>query len=214
MTGIVVAVAGGTGATVGAASEFEAQVSLLHEGPQAQRLPPQLLDERERFLHSPEVRDLVRSRLGETPPVRGSAATDGTVFVRSRGATPERAAEATKSYAASYVDVMRRQIEAQASTAAETIRRKTDQIRSQLESAEEPQRTSLVGLLGLFNTQLDGLELDLYGPRVVDFTPAEPVDHRSRGAWFVAALGATVGVGAAVSARRSGWRRPAVVSGE
>ena len=164
ITGIVVAVAGGAVGTgrVGSGSQFEARAFLL-EGRQ-ERNPAQLLDDRERFLESPEVRDLVRSRLGETPPVWARAATDDTILVRSRGETPEQASKATEAYAASYIDVRRRHIESGVSAAAENIQRKTDQLRAQLESAEEPQRTSLVGLLGLFNTQLDRLQGDHFAP--------------------------------------------------
>ena len=206
--GIVVAVAAGTAATARAATdpEFEAQLSVLPPAPQPRGLPVQLLDALERLFESPEVKERVRLRLGDTPPVRVTAAANGTVLVRSRGATPERAAEATRTYAELYVDVRRRQLEPELLAASEAIRRKTDQIRSQLESAEEPRRTSLVELLGVFNTRLDKLQVDPYGPSVGGLTPAEAVAEGSRGAWFVAALGATVGVGAAVSARRSGRR--------
>lgn len=212
ITGIVVAVAGGAVGTgrAGPGSAFEAHVWLL-VGPPAHNLPPQLLDERERFLDLPEVRDLVRSRLGETPPAWAAAASNGTVLVRSRGATPERAAEATETYAASYADVRRRQIEAGVSSATENILRKTDQIKSQLESADEPQRTSLVGLLGVFNTRLDQLQGDLYGPEVVGSSPAAPIHDWSWGALFVAGLGAAVAVGAAIPAPRTGRRAGAVV---
>jgi hypothetical protein len=195
---------------VGVGSEFEARVSLFLEGPYPRDLPPPLVDDLERSLDSPDVRNLVRSRLGETPPVWATAAPDGTVFVRSRGATPERAAKATETYATSYVDVKRRQIEAQASAASEKVLRMTDEIRSQLEAAEEPQRTSLVGLLGLFNTQLDRLQLDMYGPHVVGSTSAERVHDWSQSALLVAGLGAAVGVGAAISGRRSAGGRHGV----
>jgi hypothetical protein len=152
------------------------------------------------------VREIVRLRLGGTPPVRVTSLTDDTVLVRGRGATPWQAAEATRTYAESYVDVRRRQIEADVSAAADDIRRKTDQITSQLESAEEPQRTSLAGILDLFTTRLDSLQLDLHGPTVVGSTPPEPMADGVWTAWSVAALGATVGAGAAVSARRAGRR--------
>ena len=214
ISGIVVAVAAGAVGTgrVGPGSAFEAQAFLLVEGPHSRNsLPEPLLRERERFLDSPEVRELVRSRLGKTPPVWATAAADDTVLVRSRGATPEQAAKATETYAASYVDVRRRQIEAQVSAAAETVRRKADQIRAQLESAEEPQRTSLVGLLGVFNTQLDRLQLDHYGPRLAGSSPAEPIHDWSWGALFVAGLGAAGSVAAGLSARNTGQRPRAVM---
>ena len=98
------------------------------------------------------------------------------------------------------VDVRRGQIEAQVSAATEEVLRKTDQIKSQLESADEAQRTSLLGLLGVFNTQLDRLQGDHYGPSLVGSGPGEPVHDWSWGALFVAGLGAAVGVGAAVAA--------------
>lgn len=203
ITGVVVAVAGTTAASgrVGS-SEFEARVSLLLERTEHR----DLLDARERLLDSPAVKDLVRARLGETPPVWATASADDTLLVRSRGATPEQAAMATETYAASYVDVRRRQIEVEASAAAEEVRRKTEQITSQLESADEPQRTALVELLGVFNRQLDMLQLDLYGPSVVGSTPGAPIHDWSHGALFVAAVGATVGAFAAVSAWRAGRR--------
>ena len=212
ITGIVVAVAGGAVGTgrVGSGSQFEARAFLLEV--RQERSPAQLLDERERFIESPEVRDLVRSRLGETPPVWAKAATDDTILVRSRGETPEQASKATDTYAASYIDVRRRHIESGVSAAAENIQRKTDQLRAQLESAEEPQRTSLVGLLGLLNTQLDRLQGDHFAPSVVGTSPAEPIHDWSWGALSVAGLGAAVAAGAVLSPpRRTGQRRPAVM---
>ena len=173
-------------------------------------MPAQLLNERVRFLDSPEVRGLVRSRLGETPTVRATVGTDDTLLVRSRATTPWRAAEVAKTYAESYVDVRRRQAEAELAAVSNEVRRKADQIRSQLESANEPERTSLVEQLGLFNTRLDQLQPGDHGPGVVGVTPAEPVDDGSRRAWLVAALGAIVGAGAAVSARRAARRDHAV----
>ena len=214
MGGIVVAVAAGAVGTgrVGSGSAFEARAFLRLDGPHARNtLPEPLLDERERFLDSPEVRELVRARLGETPPAWATAATDDSLLVRSRGATPEQAAKATETYAASYVDVRRGQIEAQVSAATETVLRRTDQIKSQLESADEPQRTSLVGLLGLFNTQLDQLQGDHYGPTVVGTGPAEPVHDWSWGALLLAGLGLAVGVGAVASALSTS-RRPTAVT--
>ena len=212
ITGIVVAVAGGAVGTgrAGSGSAFEAHVWLL-EARHPQDVPAQILDERERFVDSAEVRDLVRSRLGEAPPVWATAASDGTVLVRSRGATPERAAEATDTYAASYADVRRRQVEAEVSAATEVTQRRADEIKSQLESAEEPQRTSLVGLLRIFNTQLDQLQGGHYRPEVVGSSPAEPIHDWSWGALFVAGIGATVAVGAVVSARIT---RPPSPSGD
>ncbi|HUR23876.1 MAG TPA: hypothetical protein VMZ73_08395 [Acidimicrobiales bacterium] len=202
ITGIVVAVAGGAVGTgrVGPGSAFEAHVWLL-DGTHAQDLPAQVLDERERFLESPEVRDLVHSRLGETPSVWASAASDGTMLVRSRGTTPERAAEATETYATSYVDARRRHIEAEVSAATELVERRTDEIKSQLESADVPQRTSLTELLGILNTQLDQLQGDHYGPGVVGSSPPEPIHDWSWSALFVAGLGAAVAGGADLSAR-------------
>lgn len=213
ITGIVVAVAGGAVGTgrAGSGSQFEARAFLLLEGSQQRSVPAPLLDERERFLDSPEVRDLVRSRLGETPPVWATAATDNTVLVRSRGSTPEQAAKATEAYAASYVDVRRRRIEAEVSAAADALQRKADQIKSQLESAEEPQHASLVELLGFFNTRLDQLQGDHFGPGVVGASPGQPVHDWSWGALFVAGLGAAVGVGAAVSASLHRLASPAVL---
>lgn len=212
IAGVVVAVAGGAVGTgrVGSGSQFEARAFLL-EGRHERNVPARLLDERERFLDSPEVRDLVRSRLGETPPVWAKAATDDTVLVRSRGETPEQAAKATETYAASYVDLRRRQIKSDVAAAAEIIQRRTDELRAQLESAEEPQRTSLVGLLGLFNTQLDRLQGDHWGPSVVGSSPAEPIHDWSWGALSVAGLGAAAAVGAALSPRRTGLRPHAVI---
>ena len=212
MAGIVVAVAAGAVGTgrVGSGSAFEARAFLRLDGSRSTNsLPGPLLDERERFLDSPAVRELVRSRLGETPPAWATAATDDSLLVRSRGATPEQAAKATETYAASYVDVRRGQIEADVSAATEVVLRRRDQIKSQLESADEPQRASLVGLLGLLNTQLDQLQGDHYGPSLVGTGPAEPVHDWSWGALFVAGLGAAVGMGAVASAR-TGPRPPAV----
>lgn len=204
ISGIVLAVAAGAVGTgrAGSGSAFEARAFLRLELPHSTRaLPEALLDERERFLGSPEVTELVRSRLGDTPPAWATATAADTVVVRSRGATPEQAAKATETYAASYADVRRGRIEAEVSTAAEAIRRKTDQIKAQLESAEEPQRTSLVGLLGVFNTQLDRLDGDHRMPSVVGSSPAEPIHDWSWSALSVAGLGAAVGAGAVVSAR-------------
>lgn len=180
-------------------------------GPQPRGLPVPVHTETERALKSPEVRDAVRVRLGEAPPVWVTPGADDTVLVRSRGASRGQAAEVTETYAVSYVELQGRQVETAAEAASESLRRKTDEIRSQLESADEPQRTSLVRLLGVFNERLDQLQLDMFGPSVGALTPAEPVDDGSRTAWLVAAFGASVGAGAAVSARRTGRRHRAVM---
>jgi hypothetical protein len=213
IAGIVVAVAGGAVGTgrVGSGSAFEAQAFLRLEGRQARSLPEQLRNERERFFESPAVRELVRVRLGEIPPVWASAAADDTILVRSRGATPEQAAKASETYAASYADVRRGQIETEVSSAAEDIRRKIDQIRSQLESAEEPQRAVLVEQLGYFNTRLDMLHGDGHGPGVVGVTPGEQVHDWSWGVLSLAGLGAAASAGAALSALGTGRRHHAVI---
>ena len=210
---MVVAVAAGVTATVqGAAPDFEAQASVRMPG------PPALRAEGIRLFDAPDVRELVHLRLGETPPLRVTAATGDIVLVRSRGGTPGRADEAVRTYAASYVDVRRRQFEADLGAAAEPIRRKIDQLESQLTTAVGPQRASLVEALELFTDRLDDLHVEesqQRGAEVVGFTPAEPVDDGARRAWIVAALGATVGLGAAVSARRTGGHptKPAPLHG-
>ena len=199
--GIAVAVAAGAAATVGGGGpEFEAQVSVRMPG------PPALRDERTRLLDEPDVRGLVNLRLGETLPLRVTAAGNDLFLVRVRGATPRWADDAARTYAASYVDVRRRQSEADLSAAAEPIRGKIAQLESQLTSAVGPQRAFLVDALELFTERLDELHVDQSrqpGTEVVGFTPAEPVDDGARREWAVAALGAGVGLGAAVSARRA-----------
>lgn len=93
--------------------------------------------------------------------------------------TPGQAAEATKTYAALYIDVRRRRSDADLAAAAEAIRRKIDQVTSQLGSAVEPQRASLVEVLGFFTERLDQLQGDqslTQGPEVVGLTPDEPVE--------------------------------------
>jgi hypothetical protein len=213
IAGAVVAVAGGAVGTgrVGSGSTYEAQAFLHLEGSQSRHLPDQLRDERERFVESQAVRDLVRMRLGETPPVWASAAADATIVVRSRGATPEQATKATETYAASYADARRAQTETAVSEATEDILRTTDQIRSQPVAAEEPQRASLVEQLGFFNSRLDMLQGDRHGPGVVGVTPGEPIHDWSWGAMFVAGLGATTSAGAALSALGTGRGHHAVI---
>lgn len=208
IAGILVAVTAGTAATARglAGDEFEAEVSLLLERPTRTGAAVQLLDGPERLLETPGVSERVRARLGGLPPVRVTAETDDTVLVRSRATTPWQAAEAAETYAASYVDVRRRQIEAEAAAATEDVRRQVVEVESQLVVAEEPQRASLIGVLHLFNQQLDRLQLDMYGPGVVGSAPARPVGHGARGPSIITALGVTMGVGAAVSAHRSGRR--------
>lgn len=214
IAGVVVAVAGGAVGTgrVGSGSTYEAQAFLHLEGSQSRHLPDQLRDERERFFQSPAVRDLVRVRLGETPPVWASAAADDTIVVRSRGATPEQATKATETYAASYADARRAQTETEVFAATEQVLRKTDQIRSQLESAEEPQRALLVEQLGLFKSRLDMLQGDRHGPGVgvVGVTPGEPIHDWSWGVLSLAGLGGAVAAGAALSALETRRRHDAV----
>ena len=206
VAGIVVAVAAGSAATVrGAEPEFEAEVSLRMPG------PPELRAERVRLFDAPDVRELVHLRLGETPPLRVTTTND-TLLVRSRGGTPGRADDAARTYAESLLEVRRRQFEADLPAAAEPLRRHIGQLESQLTSAVEPQRASLVQALELFTERLDELHVDPsrhLGMEMVGSIPAEEVDDGARRAWVVAALGATVGLGAAVSARRAGRRTPA-----
>ena len=148
------------------------------------------------------------------PPARPvSALSDrDTILVRSRGTTPHRAVEATTTYAASYVEVRRRQVEGVAAAAAGQIQAKIAELQRQVDSVAEPQRASLVGAQQLFKNRLDELNADhsvRRGPEVLGSGPAEPVDNGTRRAWVVAALGAAACLGAAVSARRAGSRRPA-----
>jgi hypothetical protein len=106
--------------------------------------------------------------------------------------------------------VRRRQFDADITAAADAIRGKVDQLELQLASTVGPQRAPLVEALGSFNRRLDELLADqsqTRGPELVGFTPAQPVDDGSRRAWVVAALGATVGLGAALSARRTALAR-------
>lgn len=212
VAGIVVAVAGGTAATAGGAgAEFEAQVAVRLHAAEPKGVPFTLLDEPERLVNTPDVRDLVRLRLGETPPLWVNAVTNDTILVRSRGATPQQAVEATTTYASSFVDVRRRSADAEVTKAAGHIQAKIDQLQRQLDSSPEPQRSSLAGVVGHFTTRLDELRADHAsgrGPEVVGSGAAEPVDNGTRWAWVVAAFGAAVCIGAAVSARGAGSRPP------
>ena len=176
-------------------------------------MPVRLLDEPERLLNAPEVRERVRLRLGETPPLRIKPVTDDTILVQSRGATRQQAVDATTTYAASYLDVRRRQSDTALAAAAVQIQRKIDELERQLDSAAEPQRATLAGALVMFTTRLEQLRAEHAvgrGPELVGSGPAEPVANGARRAWIVAALGAAVGIGAAGSARRAGSRPPAV----
>lgn len=212
VVGLLVAVAGGTAAIsrAGRETEFEAQVAVRLQRSEPTRLPFRPDDGPEGFLDSPEVRELVRMRLGATPPLWVKPVTDDTVLVRSRGATRQQAVEATTTYAASYLDVRRRQSEGQIAAAAATIEGKIDEIQKKVDSATGSQRASLVELLGVFTGQLDRLHVDAavgQGPAIVGSGPAEPVDAGTRSALVVTALGAAVGIGAARSARRAGAER-------
>ena len=166
-------------------------------------VPPFVDPER---LDGPEVRDLVRLRLGETPPVRVAATDNGVVLLRSRGANPVEAGVAATTYATSFVDLRRRQYEADIAAAAGAIQGKIDQVESQLAAADGPQRAPLVEILQTFTRRLDDLQLDRTahpGPQLIGVSPAEPVDDGAQRAWIVAALAATMGVGAAARPRRS-----------
>ena len=211
VAGIVVAVAGGTTATVRGRADagYEAQVAVRLHDSVPKGVPFRHLEEPERLLDAPAVRELVRLRLGATPPLRVKPVTDDTILVVSRGATAQQAVDATTTYASSFVDVRRRQVEGDFAAAAKQIQIKLDDLQRQVDSAAEPQRASLVGAAGLFKNKLDQLHADhsaRRGPEVAGSAPAEPVDDGTRWAWIVAALGAAVGIGAAGSGRRA--RRP------
>jgi hypothetical protein len=138
-----------------------------------------------RVLFRYDVTELVRSRLGRTPPVRVTAAANDTVLLRSRGATPGEATEATKTYAASYVEVQRRRVEAATASAAEQVRGKVDQVESQIASAEEPERSSLRGLLAHLTRNWTGSDRTCTGPGWSTSLPPNrlitgPVAHGSR----------------------------------
>jgi len=191
----VVAVAGGTAATVQARAdaEYEAQGAVRLQLPQpmgrAMGEPFRLLDEPERLLNVPEVRELVRLRLGETPPLQVKPVTNDTILVRSRGPTPQQAVHATSTYAASYLDVRRRQSDAALAAAAASIQDKIDTLQAKLDSTEEPQRAHVVEALGLFTKKLDQLHAEhaaTQGHEVVGSGPAEPVDNGTggHGSWL------------------------------
>ena len=209
--GIVVAVASGSAATVRgfAAPEFEAEVAV--------RLPGPSISDPERLFAQPEVRDLVHLRLGGSPPVRVKPATRDTVLVQSRGATAQEAAEATKTYAASYVDVQRRRSDAALTATAVDLQRAIAQMESQVQTAVAPQQAAIAAQIGALAQRLEQIRAQYQSPNpgaaVVSLTPATPVDDGARRAWILAVLGGTVALGAVASARRSGPGSPDLPQG-
>jgi hypothetical protein len=197
VAGMSLAVAGASAATVrtAAKTEYEAQVKLGMPG------PPPVEADRIQVLKGPQVRESVRLRLGDVPPLRIATAA-GDILVRSRGASACEAVEATRAYAESYVELRRRQAASDRDAAVEAIGRKLDELETQVASATEPQRSSLVDVRMLFLQRLDQLQGDLEA-EPGELTPAEPVADGARAAWVLAVVGAAVGLGAAASGRRA-----------
>jgi hypothetical protein len=198
--GLTLAIAGGTAATVRgvAGAQYEAETALRLRGPSA--VPVHSLSDPERIFDEPEVRTLVHLRLGETPPVRVEPAAGGTVLVRTRGASAQRAAEASRTYATSYVDVRRRQADTELAAAAASLEGRIAQLKvAPDQAAAAEQIASLAGRLEDLRAQR---QRPSEGPEVA-VTRAQPVDDGARRAWILAALGGVAALGAAASARRS-----------
>jgi hypothetical protein len=167
----------------------------LEAPPDWQSFPPpvkrsaraRLLEE----LQRPEVRDVVRERLGHVPAIRVSSGGAGEVVIRSRATSPERAAQAATTYAASFVDIRREEAGREIGVAAGLLQQRLDELQMQLDQADVANRDSLLRQQGLFVERLDLLRRDAFvgGPEILrsttDRSPAGPVAWL----WLLAGLG-------------------------
>lgn len=164
--------------------------SLFESRAQAYVDPARSVDTEIEVIKTDPVRDLVRQRIGNAPPVqvRPVGKTD-LVTIRAESTHPSRTAVVANAYASAYIDFRRKQAFDELSAASEEVQTKITEIQAQIDSlgsttANLPQcvddrttpeacnqrataqatvtqrRTTLISQLGLFQQRLDQLQVD------------------------------------------------------
>lgn len=174
IVGVVMVVAGLVATlTIHRHSVFRAEAALQFAvSPQLFGPPEGMSDVLLEQLRRPDVSERVRERIGSLPPVRVSLADDGTALVHSRASTPWLASQAATTYATSWVEVRREETERARRAAAAEVQRRLDQLRGQIDQADDAQRPALVELRQALAVRMDQLSGDT-GPiaEVVRSTP-------------------------------------------
>ena len=142
-------------------------------------------------LRSPQVRDVVRERLGHVPAIRVSSGKPGEVVFRSRATSPERAEQAVTTYATSFVDVRREDASRGIAAAAGEIQRRIGQLQVEIDQADGAYRDTLVQQQRLFVQRLDELRRDAFvgGPGILRSSTGRSTAGPVTWLWFLAALG-------------------------
>lgn len=164
--------------------------SLFESRAQAYVDPARSVDTEIEVIKTDPVRDLVRQRIGNAPPVlvRSVGKTD-LVTIRAESTDPSRTAVVANAYANAYIDYRRKQAFDELSAASEEVQTKITEIQAQIDSlgsttANLPacvddrttpeacnqrataqatvtqRRTTLISQLGLFQQRLDQLQVD------------------------------------------------------
>ncbi|MEW6155675.1 MAG: polysaccharide biosynthesis tyrosine autokinase [Actinomycetota bacterium] len=150
---------------------------------------------------SPQLRDSVRQRVGEAPPVAALQVDQTDVIeVIATAPEPQRAAEVANAYAEAYVDQRRAQAVEELLAAAAQLQERVSALEREVEEATGAQRDTLIDQQALFRQRLDQLQVDSAlrqgGARVISVavpanSPVSPVPVRSAvvGAAFGLVLG-------------------------
>ena len=158
------------------------------------------------ILKSLPVRQEVRRRAGEAPPVsaRPIGQTD-IIDVAVEHEDPKKAAAIATAYAGAYIDLRRERAVQSLLDASEQIQKKLASLEQEMATTSGAERDSLVQQYGIFRQKLDQLQVDTElrrgGAQLVAeaAVPTEPVSPKPvRAALFALVLGGALGVGLAL----------------
>ncbi|MEA2972466.1 MAG: tyrosine-protein kinase [Actinomycetota bacterium] len=165
--------------------------------------PDRLVETEIRILASPEVRDAVRTSIGEAPPVSATAAGDADVIaIKARSSSAERAATTANAYADAYVTVRHRQVDEAVNAAAAEIQKRITELQGQVDGTQGDARDSAVAQQTALRQQLDRVQVlravksgaaEVVTPAAL---PTSPVSPRPGRAGLLAGLG---GLGLAIA---------------
>ena len=158
--------------------------------------PGRLVETEIRILASPEVRDAVRTSIGEAPPVSAKAAGEADVIaIKARSSSAERAATTANAYADAYVTVRHRQVDEAVNAAAAEIQKRITELQGQVDGTQGDARDSAVAQQTALRQQLDRVQVlravksgaaEVVTPAAL---PTSPVSPRPGRAGLLAGIG-------------------------
>jgi polysaccharide biosynthesis transport protein len=173
--------------------------------------PQRSIDTEIKVLQSRTVEDAVRSKLGRVPDVSASSAGQTDVIsISVRNTNARRAARDANVYAATYLDVRRKQAEDDFLSAGKDVQAKVNDLQRQIDAlglagspAIDAQRNSLEQQQSYYRQQLDQLQVSAQisqsgGGQLVSraTAPSSPVaPNKIRNALLALALGLLLGIG-------------------